>query len=71
MNRQSRWDAPFVYIGVVVVWLLKRCKYSVWRELSNVPRTDYSCRPEGVIGLAVIIATLGLMAAYRLHAFSD
>jgi hypothetical protein len=71
MNRTNRWDALFVYIGVIVVWLLKRCNYSLSRELGNVPRTDYSCRPEGVIGLVIVIAVLGLMAAWRLHVFSD
>ena len=71
MKRQNRWDALFICIGVVAVWLLKRCRHSLPQELSNVPRTDYSCRPEGVIGLAIVIATLGLMVAWRLHAFSD
>jgi hypothetical protein len=49
-------DDLCVFIGVVVVWIARRCKYSLWEKLKGVKGGDFWCRSEGIIGLATILA---------------
>ena len=55
-------DDLCVYVGVVVVWLAKGCKYGLWEKLKEVETFDFFRRCEGIIGLATIIAIVCLCA---------
>jgi hypothetical protein len=52
------FDDLCVMFGVVVVWLFKGCKYSVWKELKTIKPLDFIRRPEGMIGF-VAFAVIG------------
>jgi hypothetical protein len=49
-------DDLCVFVGVVVVWLAKGCKYKLWQKLKEVEPFDFFRRREGIIGLTTIIA---------------
>jgi hypothetical protein len=57
-------DDVCVYIGVIVVWMVKGGKYSLCDKLSEVKAFDFLRRREGIIGLATIIAISGLCGLF-------
>jgi hypothetical protein len=52
-----------VFIGVIVVWFARGCKYGLWRELKTIKAGDFFRRREGIIGLATILVVVGLVWA--------
>jgi hypothetical protein len=54
-------DDLCVFIGVIVIWFAKGCKYSLWKELKTVKTLDFFRRREGIIGLATILVIGGLV----------
>ena len=56
-------DDLCVFMGVIVVWFAKGCKYSLWQELKTVKAGDFWSRREGIIGLATFLAIVGLIWA--------
>ena len=61
-------DDLCVFIGVIVIWFAKGCKYSLWQELQQVKPLDFFHRIEGVVGLAAVpVIGLFVWAFLRLH----
>jgi hypothetical protein len=54
-------DDLCVFIGVIVVWFAKGCKYGLWEKLKEVKAGDFWSRHEGIIGLATILVFVGLI----------
>jgi hypothetical protein len=54
-------DDLCVFIGVIVIWFLNGCKYSLKQKLNEVKPLDFFHRREGIIGLATIFGIAGLI----------
>jgi len=60
------FDDLCVFVGVIVVWVVKGCEYSLRQKLREIKFGDFWCRREGVIGLATILI-LGVVIWITYH----